>query len=234
MWFPFPPLVTYREKGLKSLQSSTDMPHSEALGFCLYLWFSIPILPVHSLTLCPAQPMHCTYIWWNSITDQLFSSQCQKVYLVCKTTKPNTLLYAAWNSAAVFTSLPRNHRNIYHCMVTLYLSHTSPGILERTVLQTSAHLKYLWGIQHVVAALNWFLTRKENTFFNHSVEMFSLWANFRNIHRPILRLVFLRARDRKVATCLNKRSLSTSSRVQYKLLSKKQFENRAVKALTVI
>lgn len=119
-------------------------------------------------------------------------------------------------------------------MVTLYLSHTSPGILERTVLQTSAHLKYLWGIQHVVAALNWFLTRKENTFFNHSVEMFSLWANFRNIHRPILRLVFLRAKDRKVATCLNKRSLSTSSRVQYKLLSKKQFENRAVKALTVI
>lgn len=116
----------------------------------------------------------------------------------------------------------------------LYLSHTSTSILERTVSQTSAHLKYFWGIQHVVAAPNWFLTRKENTFFNHPVEMFSLWANFRNIHRPILRLVSLRAKDRKVATCLNKRSLSTSSRVRGKLLSKEQFENRAVKALTVI
>lgn len=160
--------------------------------------------------------------------------QCQKVYLVCKPTKPNTCLYTPWNSAAVFTSPPKNHKNIYHCMVMLYLSHTSAGILERTVSQTSAHLKYLWGIQHVVAALNWFLTRKENTFFNHPVEMFSLWANFRNIQRPILRLVSLRAKDRKVATCLNKRSLSTSSRVQCKLLSKEQFENRAVKALTVI
>lgn len=184
--------------------------------------------PPHALHTHLVELHHCPAF------QQPSPRPCQKVYFVCKPTKSNTLLYRAWNSAAVFTTLPKNHRNIYHCMVTLYLSPTSTGILERTVLQTSAHLKYLRGIQHVVAALNWFLTRKENTFFNHPVEMFSLWANFRNIHCSILRLVFLRAKDRKAATCLNKRSLSTSSGVQCKLLSKEQFENRAVKALTVI
>lgn len=237
MWFPFPPQEIYREKGLKSLQSSTDDTFRSSgllpVSLVLHTKFAcsqpqVMPTPLHALHIHLVELHH-----WPAF-QQPAPHQCQKVYLVCRTTKPNTLLYTAWNSAAVFTSLPKNHRNIYHCLVTLYLSHTSTGILERTVLQTSVHLKYLWGIQHVVAALNWFLTRKDNTFFNHPVEMFSLWANFRNIHRPILRLVFLRAKDCKVATCLNKRSLSTSSRVQCKLLSKEQFESRAVKALTVI
>lgn len=159
--------------------------------FCLFtIWSHAHPTPPHTLHIHLVKLHH-----WPAF-QQPAPHQCQKVYLVCKPTKPNRRLYTAWNSAAVFTSPPKNHKNIYHCMVMLYLSHTSTSILERTVSQTSAHLKYFWGIQHVVAAPNWFLTRKENTFFNHPVEMFSLWANFRNIHRLILRLVSLRAKDR--------------------------------------
>lgn len=79
-----------------------------------------------------------------------------------------------------------------------------------------------------------FLARKENTFFSHPAEMFSLWPNFRHIHHPMLRLVFLRAEDHEGARCLNKRALSSSSGFLWKLLSKEQLENRAVKALAAV
>lgn len=49
MWLPFPPQVIQRENGLKSLQPSTDMPHSWALSFSLFLCFSSSISPVQNL-----------------------------------------------------------------------------------------------------------------------------------------------------------------------------------------
>lgn len=184
-------------------------------------------------------PRHALHIHFGklhhwSAFQQPAPHQCQKVHLVFKTTNPNTLhLHSLEQPCSTYIppKEPQKHLSLYGHALLVTHQHWHPGEDSTTNKRPPQDL---WGIQHVVAALNWFLTRKENTFFNHPVEMFSLWANFRNIHRPILRLVFLRAKGRKAATCLNKRSLSTSTRVQCKLLSKKQFENRAVKAVTVI
>lgn len=144
IWLPFPPQVIYREKGLKSQQPSTDMPHSGALGFypslCFYQ-FSLfaTSTEVSSRCTCPPLPTHSSW-WWlhgRSVTShhwavfqQPVPQQHQKVYLVWKSTITGTHLCTVWNTTAVFTSLPKNHSNIHHYMVKLHESHTSTGVLE--------------------------------------------------------------------------------------------------------
>lgn len=130
------------------------------------------------------------------------------------------------------TSSLKSHRNIYHCMAMLSWSHSSPGVLEKGSITNKRPPQGPLGYSPCCGCTKLVSDQRREHFLSHPAEMFSLWPNFRHIYHPILRLGFVRAEDHKGAPRLNKRALSSSNGFQWKLLSKEQLENRAVKALT--